>query len=91
MLLWSPGLPSVRERVLTVVYAYAPNNSSTYPAFLESLGGVLESASSTDSIVLLGDFNSHMGIDGYTLRVVNERNGLSDLYPYWCSVIELLF
>ena len=43
----------VGERVLTVICAYAPNSSSEYPPFLESLEKVLESALTGDPIVLL--------------------------------------
>lgn len=42
------------EQVLTVVGL--PNDSLEYPAFLESLGAVLEGAPTRESVVLLGDF-----------------------------------
>ena len=35
--------PWVGDRSLTFVSAYRPNHSIEYPAFLEALGGVLES------------------------------------------------
>ena len=68
-----------RDRSLTVVSAYGPNSSAEYPAFLESLGGVLESAPTRDSVVLLGDLSAHTGSDSVTWRGVTGRNGLPDL------------
>ncbi len=52
----------VGDRSFTVVCAYGLNGSTEYPAILESLGRVLESAPTGDSVVLLGDFNKPEGI-----------------------------
>ncbi|KAK3506345.1 hypothetical protein QTP70_005034 [Hemibagrus guttatus] len=67
------------DRCLTVVSAYGPNGSVAYPTFLETLRGVLEGAPTGDSIVLLGDFNAHVGNDSDTWRGVIGRNGPPDL------------
>ncbi|KAK3573061.1 hypothetical protein QTP86_012293 [Hemibagrus guttatus] len=67
------------DRCLTVVLAYGPNGSVEYPTCLETLRGVLEGAPTGDSIVLLGDFNAHVGNDSDTWRGVIGRNGPPDL------------
>ncbi|KAK3556664.1 hypothetical protein QTP70_011924 [Hemibagrus guttatus] len=67
------------DRCLTVVSAYGPNDSVEYPTFLETLGGVLEGAPTGDSIVLLGDFNAHVGNNSDTWRGVIGRNSPPDL------------
>ncbi|KAK3550956.1 hypothetical protein QTP70_011532 [Hemibagrus guttatus] len=61
------------------ISAYGLNGSVEYPTFLETLRGVLEGASTGDSIVLLGDFNSHVGNESDTWRGVIGRNGPPDM------------
>ncbi|KAK3568618.1 hypothetical protein QTP86_010635 [Hemibagrus guttatus] len=67
------------DRCFIVVSAYGPNGTVEYPTFLETLRGVLEGAPTGDSIVLLGDFNAHVGNDSDTWRGVIGRNGPPDL------------
>ena len=58
-------------------------------AFLETLNGVLYGAPVGDFVVLLGDFNSHVGNSGGdTWRVVVGRNGLPDLNPSGCLLLD---
>lgn len=54
--------------VLTVVSALKPNSRSDYKPYLESLGcgGYWREPHPVDSLVLLGDFNTHMGNDRET-------------------------
>ena len=79
----SERVVSLRLRVggLTDVCVYGPNISSAYRPFLNSLKGVLECAPPGDSLVLLGDFNAHVGSNSESWRDVVGKNGLRDLNP----------
>lgn len=68
-----------------------PNYSLEYPAFLESLGGVIVGARPGDSVVPLGDFNANLGNNSETCRGLIARNDFPDLnlsgvFCCWTSV-----
>ncbi|XP_029977141.1 uncharacterized protein LOC115409932 [Salarias fasciatus] len=69
----------VGDSCLTVVSTYRLNSSAEYLAFSESLGGVLDSAPTGDSIVLLGDLNAFVGSDNETCWGVTRLHSLPDL------------
>ncbi|KAI3373268.1 hypothetical protein L3Q82_006570 [Scortum barcoo] len=73
----------VGDRSLAVVCAFhGPNSSTEYqPGLLGVPGRVLDSAPTGDSIVLLGDFNAHVGNNSDTWRGVIGRNRPPDLNP----------
>ena len=68
-----------RRKTLTVVCAYVLNSSSEYMAFLEVLARALHGDPVRDFVVLLGDFNTHMGNDGDIWWGMTGRNGLPNL------------
>ncbi|KAK3558298.1 hypothetical protein QTP86_014684 [Hemibagrus guttatus] len=75
----SEGQNTDTETLCGELATYGPNGSVEYPNFLETLRGVLEGAPTGDSIVLLGDFNAHVGNDSDTWRGVIGSKGPPDL------------
>jgi len=69
------------RKTLTFIVVYAPNVVSEYSAFLEDLLEVLERVPPTDSLILVGDFNAHVGVDSEKWKGVIGRNGDPDLNP----------
>ena len=58
---------------------YAANAEAQYQSFLDKVGFALQKVTSAESIVLLGDFNAHVGTDEKTWKAVIERQGDSDI------------
>ena len=69
----------VQKRSLCSLQVYAPNAEAQYQLFLDKVGVALEKVTSTGSIVLLGDFNAHVGTDDKTWKGVIGRQEDSDI------------
>ena len=69
----------LQERSLCILQVYAPNIESQYEAFLEEVEVALGKATSSESLVLLGDFNAHVGIDNGTWKGVIGQRGDPDI------------
>ena len=69
----------LQERSLCILQVYAPNIESQYEAFLQEVEVALGKATSSESLVLLGDFNAHVGIDNATWKGVIGQHGDPDI------------
>ena len=69
----------LQERSLCILQVYAPNIESQYETFLEEVEVALGKAASSESLVLLGDFNAHAGINNATWKGVIGQHGNPDI------------
>ena len=53
----------VLDRSLCLLQVYAPNATSEYQTFVDEVNDALLRVSATESTVLMGDFNAHVGTD----------------------------
>ena len=56
----------LQERSLCILQVYAQNAETQYQPFLYEVDVALKEVTSAESIVLLGDFNAHVGTDDKT-------------------------
>ena len=66
------------------------NIESQYEAFLDEVEVALGKASSLESLVLLGEFNAHVGIDNATWKGVIRQHGaltLTRTEGVYCSSV----
>ena len=72
----------VLDRSLYVPIAgirYAPNATSEYQAFVDEVNDALLRVSATESTVLMGDFNAHVGTNTDTWKGVIGKHGVTGL------------
>ena len=69
----------LRERSLCIVQVYAPNAEAQYPPFLDEVSAALQKVTPAESILLLGDFNAHVGMDNETWKGVIGKQGDPDV------------
>ena len=69
----------VLDRSLCLLQVYAPNATSEYQAFVDEVNGAFLRVSATESAVLIGDFNAHVGTDTDTWKGVIGKHGVTGL------------
>ena len=69
----------VLDRSLCLLQVYAPNATSEYQTFVDEVNDVLLRVSATESTVLMGDFNAHVGTDTDTWKGVIGKHGVTGL------------
>ena len=67
----------VIDRAICLLQVYAPNASSEYQAFVDEVNDALLRVAPTESTVLMGDFNAHIGTDNETWKGVIGRHGVT--------------
>ena len=65
----------VKDWSLCLLQVYASNAMSEYQAFVDDLNDALRRVGATESTILLGYFNAHIGTDNETLKDVIARHG----------------
>ena len=63
----------LQQRSLWILQVYASNAKTQYQSFLDEVGVALQKETSSESIVLPGDFNAHVGTDDTTWKGVIGR------------------
>ena len=75
------------KSTLNFVQVYAPNKESEYESFIDELESALDSIPDTESYVILGDFNAHVGSDAQGWKGVIGMNGDSSLNSNGVSLL----
>src|SRR6266581_5698446 len=80
---------SMKNQITTLVQTYAPNTENEYQEFIEQLYTCISDIPTTDEVIIMGDFNAHMGNDSETWKGILGKFGPSDLNNNGKMLIEL--
>ena len=69
----------VLDRSLRLLQVYAPNATSEYQTFVDEINDALLRVSPTESTVLMGDFNAHVGTNTDTWKGEIGKHGVTGL------------
>ena len=69
----------VLDQSLLLLQVYAPNATSEYQTFVDEVNDALLQLSATESTVLMGDFNAHVGTDTDTWKGVIGKHRVTGL------------
>ena len=69
----------VLDRSLCLFQVYAPNATSEYRTFGNEVNDALLQVSPTESTVLMGDFNAHVGTDTYLWKGAIRKHRVTGL------------
>ena len=67
----------VLDLSLCLLEVYSPNTTSEYQAFVDEVNGALLRVSPTESTVLMGDFNTHVGTDTNKWKEIIGKHGIN--------------
>ena len=79
----------VLDRSLCLLPVYAPNVTSEIQAFVDEVNYALLRVSPTESTVLMGEFNAHVGTDTDTWKGVIRKHGVTGLNENARCLLEL--
>ena len=65
----------LQKRSVCILQVYAPNACKQYQPFLDEVSDALQKVTSSESIILLDDFNAHVGTDNMTWNGVIGKHG----------------
>ena len=69
----------ILDRSLCLLQLYAPNATREYQAFVDKVNDALLQVSPTESTVLMGDFNAHVGTDTDTWKGMIKKQKVTGL------------